>query len=249
MWLMECGCLGNPYPMNVRRLLIALGAISVFGAAALAANITPERGEASVCYGDVASGRLEGGRRLPYSGENYRAYSMFGFALGRTYVHSTVRDIMRDAYAELAKSRPDLQFMYGESGWASGGSFRPHKSHANGTAADFFVPVRTLDGKVSQLSTSPLNLFGYAIQFDRNGRSGPNALDFEAMALHLLALDRAARAHGIAIRRVIFDVNLQPKLAATPVGAQVMKRLAFNKQQAWVRHDEHYHVDFRVLCR
>ena len=48
---------------------------------------------------------------------------------------------------------------------------------------------------------------------------------------------------------MIFDVNLQPKLAATSAGGQVMKRLAFNKQQAWVRHDEHYHVDFRVACR
>ena len=46
--------------------------------------------------------------RLSYSGDNYRAYSMLGFALGRTYIHSIVRDIMREAYAELAKSRPDL---------------------------------------------------------------------------------------------------------------------------------------------
>ena len=66
---------------------------------------------------------------------------------------------------------------------------------------------------------------------------------------HLLALDRAARAHSISIRRVIFDVGLQPKLAASPAGAQAMQRLAFNKQQAWVRHDEHYHVDFAVPCR
>jgi len=63
--------------------------------------------------------------------------------------------------------------------------------------------------------------------------------------------ERAARAQGIGIRRVIFDVNLQPKLAGAGAGAggQVIKRVAFNKQQAWVRHDEHYHVDFRVPCR
>jgi penicillin-insensitive murein endopeptidase len=168
---------------------------------------------------------------------------MVGFALGRTYVHSTVRDIMRDAYAELAKSHPELQFHLRRK------RLGKSKGHSSGTAADFFVPVRTLEGKVSQLPISSFNLFGYAIQFDRNGRSGSNAIDFEAMALHLLALERAARTHGIGIRRVIFDVNLQPKLAATGAGAQVMKRLAFNKQQAWVRHDEHYHVDFRVACR
>ena len=65
---------------------------------------------------------------------------------------------------------------------------------------------------------SPFNLFGYATQFDRDGRSGSNTIDFEAMALYLLSLERAARARGIGIRRVIFDDNLQPKLASTGSG-------------------------------
>src|SRR5436853_2796952 len=235
--------------MNIRLVIFAVYAMPFLSGVSLAGNVASDDELPSVCYGDAASGRLERGRRLPYSGENYRAYSMVGFALGRTYVHSTVRDIMRDAYADLAKSHPELRFIYGESGWANGGRIRPHKGHSNGTAADFFVPVRTLEGKVSQLPISSFNLFGYAIQFDRNARSGSNTIDFEAMALQLLALERAARAHGIGIRRVIFDVNLQPKLATTATGLQVMKRLAFNTQQAWVRHDEHYHVDFRVPCR
>ena len=234
--------------MRLRRILFAL-ATPFLGAAGLAGSVAADEEPPSVCYGDAVSGRLEAGRRLAYSGENYRAYSMLGFALGRTYVHSSVRDVMRDAYAELAKLHPELRFIYGESGWATGGRFRPHKGHANGTAADFFVPVRTLEGQVSLLPTSSFTLFGYANRFDRSGRSGANAIDFEAMALHLLALERAAHRHGIGIRRVIFDVNLQPKLAATRSGAEVMRRLAFNKQQAWVRHDEHYHVDFRVPCR
>ena len=235
--------------MRILRVLLAICALSVFTTAGLAGYSTSEHGQPSVCYGDAVSGRLERGTRLSYSGENYRAYSMLGFALGRTYVHSSVRDVMRDAYAELAKSHPDLRFIYGESGWATGGRFHPHKGHSNGTAVDFFVPVRSSDGKVSQLPISPFNLFGYATQFDREGRSGSNTIDFEAMALHLLALERAARAHGIGIRRVIFDVNLQPKLAAVGPGREVIRRLAFNKLQAWVRHDEHYHVDFRVACR
>jgi penicillin-insensitive murein DD-endopeptidase len=237
-------------PMKIFvRLTLAICAWAAFLTASLGGNIAPDHERPSVCYGDSVSGRLEGGTRLSYSGENYRAYSMLGFALGRTYVHSTVRDIMREAYAELAKNHPDLKFIYGESGWAKGGRFHPHRGHSNGTAADFFVPIRSFDGRVSQLSISPFNLFGYATQFDRNGRSGSNTIDFEAMALHLLALDRAARAHGIGIRRVIFDVNLQPKLAGTGAGREVLRRLPFNKQQAWVRHDEHYHVDFRVACR
>jgi penicillin-insensitive murein endopeptidase len=228
--------------MTLRRLLLA-------GFAAYIAWLGIDGGEPSICRGTVAAGSLERGRRLPYSGVNYRAYSMLGFMLGRTFVHSSVRNTLRDAYVELSKSNPELRFVYAESAWPWGGSFPPHKSHANGTAADFFVPVRTLDGQVSELPTWPFNLFGYAAAFDDAGRSGSHRLDFDAMALHLLALDRAARANGIRIRRVIFDLRLQPKLAATKPGSQVISRIAFNKQQAWVRHDEHYHVDFDVACR
>jgi penicillin-insensitive murein endopeptidase len=64
-----------------------------------------------------------------------------------------------------------------------------------------------------------------------------------------LALDAAARAHGIRIRLVIFDIHLQPKLAGTKSGAAAMERLPFSKRQAWVPHSEHYHVDFEVPCR
>ena len=237
--------------MTIRRAVLAACILPILGSAAFAGYIAwlgAESNRPSVCRGGVAGGSLDGGRRLPYSGENYRAYSILGFLLGRTFVHSAVRNAMRGAYAELNRSHPELRFIYAESGWPWGGRFAPHKAHANGTAADFHVPVRTSDGKVSELPTSPFNLFGYAVQFDSSGRSGVHRLDFEAMALHLSALDRAARAHGISIRRVIFDVSLQPRLAAAEAGSQVMKRLAFNKQQAWVRHDEHYHVDFDVPC-
>ena len=238
--------------MTMRRVLLAACVLPVCAAAGFAAYVAwlgIDGGRTSVCHGTVAAGSLEGGRRLPYSGENYRAYSVLGFLLGRTFVHSAVRNAMRDAYADLSKSHPELRFVYAESGWPWGGGFAPHKTHANGTSVDFHVPVRTLDGQVSQLPASPLNKFGYSLEFDNSGRSGSYKLDFDAMALHLLALDRAARANGIRIRRVIFDVGLQPKLAATGPGAQAIGRIAFNKQQAWVKHDQHYHVDFDVACR
>jgi penicillin-insensitive murein endopeptidase len=234
-----------------RALLVAcvLPVLAVAGFAAYVAWLGIDSNQPSVCRGTVAGGRLEGGRRLPSSGANYRAYSTAGFLLGRTFLHSLVRNAMRDAYAELSKSHPELRFIYAESGWPWGGRFAPHKTHANGTAADFHVPVRTLDGQVSELPTSPFNQFGYAVEFDNSGRAGSHRLDFVAMAMHLLALDRAARAHGIGIRRVIFDVGLQPMLFATGPGSQLRGRIAFNKNQAWVRHDEHYHVDFDVPCQ
>lgn len=238
--------------MSLRRVLMVPGLVLLGGLAAmgcLTAWLAMDNGRPSTCRGNVVSGSLEGGRRIPYSGENYRAYSFIGFLLGRTFVHSAVRDAMRDAYAEVARSQPNVLFVYGESAWPWGGGFWPHKSHANGTAADFFVPVRGADGASDAVPTWPWNLFGYAVNFDSKGQSGSRTIDFEAMGQHLLALDRTARAHGIGIRRIIFDMALQPRLAATASGAQALRRLTFNRQQAWVRHDEHYHVDFAVPCR
>ena len=203
----------------------------------------------STCRGTSANGALEGGQRLPYSGENYRVHSGLAFVLGRTFVHSAVRRAVIDSYATISRQTPELRFVYAETGWPWGGNFAPHKTHRNGTAVDFHVPVRTLDGKVSELPTSIVNLYGYAIDFDRTGQAGPDRIDFQAMALHLLALDQAARAHGISIARVIFDVELQPKLFATAAGGQLRRQIQFNRGQAWVRHDEHYHVDFNVPCR
>lgn len=238
--------------MMFRRFLTMVGLVSAAAVAGFAGYIFwlgIDDGQPSVCRGNAVYGSLENGRRLPYSGDNYRAYSFTLFALGRTFVHSAVRDAMRDAYAEVYKSRPELRFVYAETGWPWGGRFAPHRTHANGTSVDFHVPVRTPDGQVGELPTSPLSLFGYAVRFDSNGRAGALSLDFEAMGEHLLALDKAARAHRIRIRRVIFDVHLQPQLAASQPGAMVMDRLRFNRRQAWVPHSEHYHVDFDVPCR
>lgn len=235
-----------------RRGWLTLAALPVvaFGCyASWIAWLGRESGPPTRCYGGVVGGRLEGGRRLPLWGENYRTYSILGFLAGRTFMHGSVRDAIRAAYADLAATHPDLRYMYAESGWPWGGPFAPHRSHMNGTSVDFHVPVRTLEGAVADLPASPFNKLGYAIEFDRSGRSGAYRIDFEAMALHLLALDKAARAHAISIRRVIFDVQLQPKLFATSAGARLSRMMTFNRTQSWVRHDEHYHVDFNVPCR
>ena len=201
-------------------------------------------GRPSACTGTVTGGSLANGKRLPYAGENYRAFSLALYTLGRTFV----RDAMADAYAALALSHPDLRFFYAETGWPWGGRFAPHKTHRNGAAVDFHVPVRDASGAVALLPTTLANHFGYEIEFDPQGRFAQYRLDFEAMAAHLLALEAASRRHGIAIGRVIFDVDLQPHLLATPAGEKLKNLVTFNRQQAWVRHDEHYHVDFVVPC-
>src|SRR5262245_16556704 len=101
----------------------------------------------SVCYGTSSNGRLEGGVQIPQSGSNFSPYSEFGVAIGRTYVHSKVAATIAEAYASLAKSAPDTKYVYGESGWRDGGRIRPHRTHQNGLAVDFFVPVTDDKGR------------------------------------------------------------------------------------------------------
>lgn len=230
------------------RFLLLLLLVPALGYVAFVWWLGIESSRASACRGDVVRGRLEGGGRLPFSGDNYRAYSFLGFLAGRTFVHSEVREIMREAYATLAKEHPELRFVYAETGWPWGGPFPPHKTHANGTAVDFLVPVRGSDGAVTEVPTHILNQFGYGLDFDRQGRAGDYTIDFEAMALHLLALEQAAKKRNIRIQAVIFDAPLQPKLFAAPTGAQLARKMHF-VGQAWIRHDEHYHVNFAVPCR
>ena len=191
---------------------------------------------------------LENGCKLPYDGKNFAAYSFLGAALGRTYLHCKVADVVVAAYEYLALDRPDRIFRYGETGWASGGSFKPHKTHQNGLSIDFMVPVTDASGNSVPLPTNAFNQYGYAIDFDTAGRFEELGIDFEALTAHLLALKRAADAAQIKIRRVIFDPELQPYLHATRAWPALSGTLAFSQRRSWVRHDEHYHVDFELPC-
>jgi len=209
----------------------------------------PASAAESICFGRPGKGRLEGGVALPLGGANFTAYSRLASVLDRNYVHSRVADAIVEAYAGLAADRKDLVFVYGESGHAGGGPFPPHRTHQNGLSADFMVPVRDAGGTSVALPTHPTNRYGYGIEFDRDGRSGGYRIDFDAVALHLGALHRSARRRGLGIERVIFDPDYLPRLFATSRGAYLQAHIPFMQRQAWVRHDEHYHVDFALPCR
>ena len=92
----------------------------------------------STCYGTVSNGRLERGIKLPNAGKNYSAYRGLGVALGRTYVHSKVSEIVLAAYLELEKSAASKKYVYGETGWAGGGRIKPHRTHRNGLSVDLW---------------------------------------------------------------------------------------------------------------
>lgn len=210
---------------------------------------TPLAGAQSTCFGTPALGRLEGGVRLPLSGPNFSAYGTVPVLAGRTYMHPKVRDVVMRAYALLEKQAPGVHFVYAESGWKNGGSFKPHKTHQNGLSIDLMVPVRDATGASVPLPTHAFNRYGYDIEFDRQGRYDRLHIDFDALGELILALNQAAIAEGVAVQRVIFAPDLQARLYGSRHGAQVRQRVAIPTQRSWVRHDEHIHVDFRVPCK
>lgn len=203
----------------------------------------------SQCFGTVGNGWIEDSVQLPATGANFAAYSSIGTAAGRTYVHSKVAEVVVSAYAALAVSAPGTAFVYGETGAAAGGPFRPHRTHQNGLSVDFFVPVRNEAGNSVALPANLANRLGYDIEFDAHAKFGNYRIDFPAMAEHLYQLDRAAKVRGVGIALVIFAPVFLPQLFEAPRGPYLRENLRFMTGKPWVRHDEHYHVDFAVPCR
>jgi penicillin-insensitive murein endopeptidase len=158
------------------------------------------RAAGSQCFGTPANGHIEGSVALR-GGANVSPYSGLGVSLGRTHVHTAVADIVADAYAALAAQTPDVRYVYGETGWPSGGRLRPHRSHQNGTSVDFFVPVRNAAGASVPLPTRVSDKFGYNVEFDADARWGEYRIDFPALAEHLYQLHRAATAAASVSRR------------------------------------------------
>ena len=202
----------------------------------------------SRCFGGTGHGRLEGGVQLPAKGRNFVAYSSLAGWLGRTYVHSTVKEVILLAYKQLETEQPGKVFKFAETGYAEGGPFRPHKTHQNGLSVDFIVPVVDAQGNSVHLPTNAFNKYGYDIEFDAEGRYEDYQIDFEALGAHIVALHKAALQQGIGLNRVLFDPRLQPKLYATRSGGYLKQHIVIPQKKSWVRHDDHYHVDFAVEC-
>lgn len=202
----------------------------------------------SICYGTTSTGHLENGVQLPESGNNFEGYSSIARLAGRTYVHSVVRDILVKSYHNLETELPDKIYKYAETGFQQGGNFKPHKTHRNGLSVDFMTPVINASNQSVHLPTHPLNKFGYDIEFDKNGGYDGLRIDYDALAGHIVALHKEAKRQGYNIWRVIFDPKLQSPLFKTKDGEYLKKYLSLSTQKSWVRHDEHYHVDFSIPC-
>jgi penicillin-insensitive murein endopeptidase len=204
---------------------------------------------ASQCYGTTSKGRIENPQKLPSSGPNFTSYSLVAEVMGRTYVHSTVKDIIVAAYKQLEQTQANKVFKYAETGAKSGGQFKPHKTHRNGLSVDFMVPVVDQHNQSQHLPTNLLNRWGYDLEFDHQGKLDQLTIDYEAMAAHIVALDKHSKTLGHKLWRVIFDPKLQPFLLNTSHGDYIKQHIKLSTKRSWVRHDEHYHVDFAIPCK
>ncbi|NUN70157.1 MAG: replication initiation protein [Bacteroidetes bacterium] len=208
--------------------------------------IAVESGAPSTSRGTTSDGSIDYAKRLPSSGPNFITYSRVGSLIGRTCVHEKVRATVLGAYARLVHELSGTMYVYAETGWPDGGGFWPHKTHENGLSVDFMVPVKTLNGEPTVLPTHIFNKFGYSVEFDAAGKNPEYLIDFEAMAAHIRAIHSSASEQGIGIRVVIFDSELQKQLFASRLGRGLGTLVTFSTKPAWVRHDEHYHIDFTI---
>jgi len=187
---------------------------------------------------------------LPFSGTNFHANSLPGYGVGRYYLKGKTAATVMSAYAELAGSHPQVQYVYGEMGWNGGGRFRPHRTHRQGMSVDFMTPVYTVDDAGNRmpavLPMNVANLWGYHIRLDAQGRFDFYRLDAGAMIAHLAALREAGAKYGIRIKQVIFDPPLLQLLRAD-AGFPALNGVPFMARQAWFPHDGHYHVDFEAV--
>lgn len=193
--------------------------------------------------GNVACGQTTAPTKaMPLMGSNFAPYCWPCIAALRTYGRVPAIDALTAAFADMETAHPDTTYIYGEIGFPDGGVFRPHRTHREGLSIDIMVPLK--GGKT--ITTTPFNRFGYDVEFDTEGRGEDGEIDFKALADLIAAMQTQARQRGGDVRRVILAPDLQPELRqAMP---SLFDRVAFNTRQAWVRHDDHIHVDFVFGC-
>ena len=79
-------------------------------------------------------------------------------------------------------------------------------------------------------------------------RRGDVRIDFESLAAFLLEPEVQARNRGLGVARIIVAPEYVPLLLGTPSGRRLGSlEDALVRGAVWVRHDEHFHVDFEAM--
>ncbi len=205
----------------------------------------------SQSIGSVRRGTLENGWLLPFSGKNFGYFSGLSYYLfDNGYTHSNTCRTILEAYKSCETTCPGTFFRLMECSDKNGGRLMIHRTHQNGTSADFMVPKKWRGGGQSSFFDH-FGYFHYLHDFDGHGRFYPLKwveIDFENMARHILAIDDAARNNGLKIKKIIFRLELMDEFLATTSGKLVGDRGIFFAKNLpyWTNrvHDDHYHIDF-----
>lgn len=207
----------------------------------------------SQSLGTVSKGQLIKGAKFAKRGENYKYFSTNSYYLfNRAWVHSTVKKITLDAYAELHKTHPNRKFMIMECSKKRGGRMWPHRTHQNGTSIDFATPLLK-HGKPYH-GDHFKGVWHYAMRFDKTGRLTRKpkiTIDFETMGEHILLLDSIARRHKMYVKKVLLKIDLKDDFYKSQAGKAVKKQKIYFAQYLTPKvdamHDDHYHIDFAFL--
>jgi penicillin-insensitive murein DD-endopeptidase len=205
----------------------------------------------SKSVGTVSQGSLVHGKLIPFEGENFRYYDTISFLDGRAFVNDRVRRTVLESYQDMALTYPARACTIMECSKPQGGKIWPHRTHQNGLSIDFMVPM-TLDGEPFYALDS-MGFQHYLLEFNDDGSVpgyGDARIDFDLMAVHLLALQQRAAQNGLKISKVLFKKELLDELLASPHGAALAaSHIYFARDlQPLINqlHDNHYHVDFEL---
>ncbi len=232
-----------------KRWIFLIGTVILFSLLSIP-EITHTNSGQSESLGSVRDGQLKNAWLMPYKGNNFRYFSRFSYyILNNAYVNSKVYATLTEAYQACETTCPGREFILMECTRKHGGQMLIHWTHQNGTSVDFMVPKISRDGKT--MISNHAGLFHYLLQFNKDGQLSLNhqtVIDFESIAKHILALDDAAKRHGIRIHKILFNTNMHDELFSTPSGKKLQERnipiRSHLNDLINSYHDDHYHVDF-----
>lgn len=207
----------------------------------------------STSSGTPGKGSLHNAYQVNYKTNNAKYFSPMSYYLfGNGYVHSRLYNTLIQSYKECEKTCPNVDFRLMECSDKRGGVLMLHRTHNNGLSVDFMVP-KIKNGKQSKFYDR-LGLWHYLLQFDSSGRLKLNKkvkIDFETIGRHIIALDNAAHKNGLKVSKVILMIDLKDDFYKTQSGKEIKRRGIYFARKLSpavdMMHDDHYHVDFKVV--
>ena len=233
----------------MRKRIIWTLVLLVLVLVSLSPQIVYQNSGVSKSLGKVHKGSLQNAYRLEWKQGNTVFFSKFSYyILCRAYVNSNVYHTIYEAHNALEKLYPKRKFIVMECSHKKGGRMYPHRTHQNGLSVDFFTP---LTKKNKPKNFKVLGYSRYLLNFDNEGKRKNVEIDFDAMAEHILMLEKHARKNNLRIKKVIFRTDLKDELYESKHGKELKKSgiyLAMNlTPQLNKLHDDHYHIDFEII--